>query len=397
MGSVLLSALAARKSLTAALVVFAFLAVSCGAAKKANNGTSVEAASGDRPVGPELFTASPEQMAHLSTVPVTRTTWEVRIHTTGTVDWNNDRTTQVITQVSGPVSRIVADLGSRVRQGDPLLYVSSPDVANAISTYKKARNHQELTRIAMQRTKELLDRGAAARKEYESSQADYNDASTDVQNSLQALYIFGITQKEIEEAEQQGVRIGSELAVRAPISGTVVQKLILPGQLVQAGQTNCFVISDLSQVWVQGHIFDRDLPAVQIGDTVKATNPAFPRKFNGVINYIGAIVDPATRTTPVRIVTDNLADLLKKDMFVDAEILSRTKRNVLTIPVSAVLRDPQNEPFVYVEVHPGKFAQRLINIGGQQDGSIEVLTGVQEGEKVVAEGSIFLQFANSYQ
>ncbi|MFN7998722.1 MAG: efflux RND transporter periplasmic adaptor subunit [Bryobacteraceae bacterium] len=346
---------------------------------------------------PGLFTVPPEQISHLKITPVARNTWTITVHTTGTVDWDADRTTQAITQVNGPISRIVVDTGARVAEGDPLLYVSSPDVANAISTYKKARNREELALRVMRRSQEMLDRGAIAVKDFESSRADYNDAVTDVQDSLQALKIFGITETEILQAQRQGVPISPELAVRAPIAGVVVQKLVSPGQLVQAGSTVCFVLSDVSRVWVQGHVFDHDLPAVHVSDTVDETNPSLNQVFHGVISYIGAMVDPATRTTPVRIVTQNPQGLLKKDMFVDAVIHTRTARNILTVPVAAILRDAQNEPFVYVEREPGKFAQNPVNLGPQQDGSVEITSGLREGARVVSDGSIFLQFANSYQ
>ena len=346
---------------------------------------------------PGLFTVSNDQLPHLRIVPVRTSTWSIAIHTTGTVDWDADHTTQAITQVNGPITRILVDTGARVKAGDPLLYVSSPDVSNAISTYRKARNQEELAQRTMNRTKELLEHGAAAQKDLEAAQADFNDASTDVQNSLQALKIFGVTKQEIDQAERQNVAITPELAVYSPISGMVVQKLVSPGQLIQAGATICFMISDVSTVWVQGHIFDRDLPSVHLGDTVEESNPAFAQKFHGVVSYIGSMVDAATRTTPVRIVTENPGGLLKKDSFIDAVIHTRTQQNVLTVPVSAVLHNEQNEPFVYVEVQPGKFAQRLITAGAQQNDQQEVLSGLKTGENVVAEGSVFLQFANSYQ
>ena len=146
--------------------------------------------------------------------------------------------------------------------------------------------------------------------------------------------------------------ISPELALRAPIAGTVVQKLVMPGQLIQAGSTTCFVLSDTSTVWVQGHIFDRDLPLVRVGDVVEETNSSFPRTFHGVVAYMGAMVDPDTRTTPVRILTRNPGELLKKDMYLEAVIHTRTEKNILTVPVSAVLHDSENEPFVYVEARP---------------------------------------------
>src|SRR5579872_3784302 len=246
---------------------------------------------------PALLSVSNDQLARLRMTQARYETWSIAVHTTGTVDWNADHTSQAITQVSGPISRILVDLGTPVKKGEPLLYVSSPDVANAISTYRKARNREAYNKRIVDRMKELLDRGAIALKDYQSSEADFNDASTDVQNSLQALRIFGITSQDIDQAEKQGTTVNTELAVRSPISGVIVQKLVSPGQVVQAGQTVCCAISDVSTVWVQGHIFDRDLPSVKSGDPVEETNPSFNRGFRGTVSYIGSSVDPDTRTT----------------------------------------------------------------------------------------------------
>ena len=344
---------------------------------------------------PGLFTVPQDQLARLKTTQVRSTNWQVAVHTTGTVDWDADHTTQAITQVNGPITRILVDQGTPVKKDEPLLYVSSPDVANAIAAYRKARNREAFNKRIVDRMKELLDRGAIAVKDYESSEADYNDATTDVQNSLQALRIFGITAQEIDVAEKQGTTVNTELAVRSPISGVIVQKLVSPGMVIQAGQTVCFSISDVSAVWVQGHIFDRDLPAVKSGDPVDETNPSFNRNFRGSVSYIGTFVDPDTRTTPVRIVTQNPGGLLKKDMFVDAVVHTGARSHTLVVPVGAVLRDDKNEPIVYVQQEPGKYMQRSVTIGDQQDGLVAITGGLQEGETVVSDGSLFLQFANS--
>lgn len=377
-----------------ALVTLLAILSSCRAPQDTKAAASNESRSAPQP---GLFTVPREQLAHLRIVPVATSNWAIAIHTTGTVDFDADHTTQAITQVNGPISRILVDTGVQVKAGEPLLYVSSPDVANAISTYRKARNQEQLAQLTLNRTQVLLDRGAVAQKDLEAAQAAFNDSATDVQNSLQALRILGVTKQEIDQAEHQNVAISTELAVYAPIAGIVVQKLVSPGQLIQAGATTCFMISDVSTVWVQGHIFDHDLPSVRIGDTVEESNPAFAQKFHGVLSYIGSMADAATRTTPVRIVTENPAGLLKKDSFIDAVIHTRTQKNVLTVPVSAVLHDEQNEPFVYVEIQPGKFAQRLITVGAQQNDQQEIVGGLEHGDNVVSEGSVFLQFANSYQ
>ena len=365
---------------------------SCSASKSAPPPAADVAAQADEAT---LFKVPPDQLEHLKIVEVRKAAWSATVHTTGTVDWDADHTTQAITQVSGPISRLLVDLGTPVAVNQPLLYVSSPDVANAVSTYRKARNHQDYAKRALDRSQDLLDHKVIAQKDFEAAQQDFNDAGSDVENSLQALKIFGVTQQEVDDAQHQGVAINPQLAVRSPIAGVVVQKLVSPGLVIQAGMTACFTVSDVSTVWVQGHIYDRDLESIRTGDVVEETNPSFKETFRGVVSYIGALVDPATRTTSVRIVTRNPQGVLKKDMFVDAVIYTRSGRSVLSVPTSAILRNDENLPFVYVQAAPGQFAQRLVNLGAQQGDETEIVSGAKEGEKLVAEGSVFLQFANS--
>jgi membrane fusion protein, heavy metal efflux system len=365
---------------------------SCSASKPATVAAADESAPADEA---SLFQVPANQLEHLKIIEVKKAAWSNTVHTTGTVDWDADHTTQAITQVSGPISRLLVSLGTPVKVDQPLLYVNSPDIANAISGYKKARNHLDYAKRTLDRDQDLLDHKVLAMKDLEAAQQDYNDAGSDVENSLQALKIFGVTQQEVDDSQRQGVAMNSQLAVRSPIAGMVVQKLVSPGLVIQAGTTACFTISDVSTVWVQGHIYDRDLESIRVGDAVEETNSSFKQTFRGTVSYIGAMVDPATRTTSVRIVTRNPEGLLKKDMFVDAVIHTRSGRNVLTVPTSAILRNDENLPFVYVQAGTGQFAQRLVNLGAQQGDDTEMVSGLKEGEKIVAEGSVFLQFANS--
>jgi len=368
------------------------LTCSCGLYKKNPPASAAPEAS-----EAALFQVPENQLPHLKITEVKKTSWSTVVRTTGTVDWDADHTTQAITQVNGPISKLLVDLGGHVTVGQPLLYVSSPDVAAAISTYKKARNRQDYSKKTLDRSKDLLEHKVIATKDMEAAEQDYNDARAETENDLQALKIFGVTEQEIQDAEHQGTAINPQLAVRSPIAGIVVQKLVTPGLVIQAGTTACFTISDNSTVWVQGHIYDRDLEAVRLGDPVEETDSSFHRTFHGVVGYIEALIDPATRTTSVRIVTKNPDGLLKKDMFVDAVIHTRSGKTLLSVPTSAILRNDENQPFVYVEASPGKFAQRLVNIGAQQGEDTEIVSGLKEGEKLVSQGSVFLQFANSNQ
>jgi cobalt-zinc-cadmium efflux system membrane fusion protein len=380
-----------RLNLTLAATLFT---VSCGVSNKAPATVAAAdtSASSDEAA---LFQVPQNQLDHLKIVEVTKGVWSTIVRTTGTVDWDADHTTQAITQVSGPISRLLVDTGTPVTAGQALLYVSSPDVAMAISTYRKARNRQEYSKKALDRSKDLLEHKVIATKDYEAAEQDYNDSGAEVENGLQALKIFGVTPQELEDAQRQGVAINPQLAVRSPIAGVVVQKLVSPGLVIQAGMTACFTISDVNTVWVQGHIYDRDLESIRVGDAVEETSTSSQQTFHGIISYIGALVDPATRTTSVRIVTQNPQGMLKKDMFVDAVIHTRSGRSLIYVPTSAILRNEQNLPFVYVQSTPGQFGQRLITLGAQQGDETEIANGAKEGEKIVAEGSVFLQFANS--
>jgi len=270
-------------------------------------------------------------------------------------------------------------------------------MSTAVSTYRKAKNRFDLAKHQLDRNKDLFEHKALSARDYEAAQADFNDASTDLQAALQTLKIFGVIQSDITDAEQQNVPIKAEMVMRAPLAGVVVQKMVLPGQFIQAGTTAAFVISNTATVWVQGHVYDKDLASVHVGDKVDERNASFPEAFHGVISYVGDMLDPATRTTPVRIVTQNPNGLLKKDLFVDVVIHDKSTRDVLVVPTTAVLYDEQNFPFVYVQIDASRFAQRLVKLGGQQGDDTQVTEGLKAGEPVVSQGSVFLQFANTYR
>ncbi|HWT45488.1 MAG TPA: efflux RND transporter periplasmic adaptor subunit [Vicinamibacterales bacterium] len=346
---------------------------------------------------PAYFSVPADQMSHIQIVPVRSSAFETELKTTGTVDWDNDHTTQAITQVSGPITRILVDAGSRVTAGQPLLYVASPDVTAAFATYRKAQNKVDLAKRNLDRSRDLLEHKAIAQRDFDQVQADYNDAVTDLETASQALRILGVPPKEIEAAAQQSDTVRLELPMRSPITGTIVQKLVNPGQVIQVGSTNAFVISNVGTVWVQAHVYEQDLSRVRRGDSASVKAASYPASFQGKVTYVGNMLDPATRTTPVRIVTANPGGQLKKDQFVDVVIHDKTEHQALVVPTTAVLYDPENLPFVYVQVEPGKFAQRPVTLGAQHGDVTEIVKGLGESDRVVAQGSLFLQFANSYQ
>jgi membrane fusion protein, heavy metal efflux system len=345
------------------------------------------------PNHPELFTIRPEQMSHVQVVAVQTTTLTRTLRLTGAVAYNGFRTTPVITQVSGPVSRVVVVPGQKVRQGQPMLYVASPDYSQLRTNYLKAKDAYSLAQKNFTRSQDLYQHHAIAVKDLEQAASAEVQAGGDLASAEAALKVMGVTDPDALEKGPASY----EVPVRAPIGGEVVEQLVSAGQLLQPGNTQCFTISDTGTVWVLVNAYQKDLPYVRVGDTVTIQTDAYPDSFHGRISYVAASLDPNTRTLPARIETLNPGEKLKKDMYVTATVQAGRIQNAIAVPDSAVLRDSENEPFVYAEVSANQFGRRSVTLGESLQGQTQITAGLQPGDHVIGDGSLFLQFANSLQ
>ena len=342
---------------------------------------------------PVMFTVPPDQMAHVQVLTAQPTTLTRFLRLTGAVAYNSFRTTPVITQVSGPVSRVAVLPGQKVNQGDPMLYVSSPDYSQLRSNYLKAKSAFALAQKANSRAQDLYQHRAIAEQNVEQAQSAEVQAGGDLMAAQAALKVMGITDP---DALVNGPP-SFEIPVKAPIGGLVVEQDVSAGQLIQPGTTQCFVISDVSTVWVLVNIYQKDLPYVQVGDTVTIQTDSYPEIFHGRIAYVAASLDPNTRTLQARIETNNPGEKLKKDMYVVATVNAGTIANAIALPDAAVLRDTENQPFVYAEAAANQFGRRSVTLGESLNGQTEITSGLKAGDRVVGNGSLFLQFANSLQ
>ena len=341
----------------------------------------------------ELFTIPADQMAHVQvlTVQPTRLTRTLRL--TGTVAFNSFHTTPVITQVSGPVRRIVVVPGQSVQKGEPMLYVASPDYSQLRSNYLKAKDAYALAQKAYARAQDLYQHHALAEQNLEQAQSAEVQAGGDLVAAEASLKVLGITDPDALVKAPPTF----EAVVKAPISGQVVEQDVSVGQLLQLGTTQCFMLSDTSTVWVLVNVYQKDLPFVHVGDAVTIQTDSYPDVFHGRISYVAAALDPNTRTLQARIETSNPGGKLKKDMYVVATVDAGTIQNAIAVPDSAVLRDTENQPFVYVEVSSNQFGRRPVILGEGLNGQTQIKTGLNPGDQVVGNGSLFLQFANSLQ
>jgi membrane fusion protein, heavy metal efflux system len=341
----------------------------------------------------ELFTIPQDQMAHVQVLTVQPTSLTRTLRLTGSVAYNSFHTTPVITQVSGPVRRIVVVPGQIVQKGDPMLYVSSPDYSQLRTNYLKAKDAYALAQKAYARAQDLYQHHAIAEQNLEQAQSAEVQAEGDLAAAGAALKVLGIADPDALVKAPPTF----EALVRAPIGGQVVEQDVAAGQLLQTGTTQCFMISDTSTVWVLVNIYQKDLPFVHVGDAVTIQTDSYPDVFHGRISYVAASLDPNTRTLQARIETSNPSQKLKKDMYVVATVDAGTIQNAIAVPDSAVLRDSENQPFVYVAVSSNQFGRRTITLGESLKGQTQITTGLNPGDHVIGNGSLFLQFANSLQ
>lgn len=355
--------------------------------------TSADTSSAKSSDNAELFTIPQEQLAHVQVLTVHPTTLPRTLRLTGAVAYNSFRTTPVISQVSGPVSRVVVVPGQKVQKGQPMLYVASPDYSQLRTNYLKAKEAYALAQKANARARDLYEHKAIAEQNVEQTESAEIQASGDLASAQAALKVMGITDPD----ELVKGPPSFEVPVKAPISGEVVEQDVSAGQLIQPGTTQCFMISDIGSVWVLVNVYQKDLPYVRVGDTVAIQTDTYPEVFHGRISYVAAALDPNTRTMQARIETSNPGEKLKKDMYVVATVNAGAIANAIALPDAAILRDSENQPFVYIAASANQFGRRAVTLGESLNGQTEIASGLKAGDRVIGNGSLFLQFANSLQ
>ena len=341
----------------------------------------------------ELFTIPPEQMAHVQVLNVQPSTLARTLRLTGAVAYNSFHTTPVITPVSGPVAKVVVVPGQKVQRGQPMLYVASPDYSQLRTNYLKTRDAYALAKKANARAQDLYQHHAIAEQNVEQAQSAEIQASGDLASAQAALKVMGITDPD----ELVNGPPSFEVPVKAPIAGEVVEQDVSVGQLLQPGTTQCFMISDMSTVWVLVNVYQKDMPYLRVGEGVDIQTDTYPEVFHGRIAYVAAALDPNTRTLQARIETSNPGEKLKKDMYVVATLNAGTIPNAIALPDAAVLRDSENQPFVYAATSSTQFGRRTVTLGESVNGQTQITSGLKAGDKVIGNGSLFLQFANSLQ
>lgn len=337
-------------------------------------------------------TLTAAQRQRIAIHAVEPTDFHTGIDTTGVVDFDQDRATQVLAPFSGPVTKLLVAQGDRVQRGQPLATVTSPDFATALGAYRKAVAAAANARRISGYDADMLEHHAISQREAEQAQSDAVGAESDRTATLQALVSLDIDPHALAD-----LRAGKDVTqvdgvIRAPIAGTVVEKNITPGQLLQAGTTSCFTIADTSHVWVNANVFGDDIASVRDGDPAQVFADENGKPMTGIVTNVSAEVDRDTRAVTARIALANPDGALKKQMYVRVRIESRQARSGILAPVSSVLRDDDNLPFVYVVQADGSFARYHVTLGERIGDDYLVPSGLRAGERIVSDGALFLRF-----
>src|SRR6185437_16544280 len=224
---------------------------------------------------------------------------------------------------------------------------------------------------------QLFTNDALSRSDLDQARTDLAAATADRDAAVSQLRSLGLNEAAIGAIRDGKPVPTNESAIRAPIAGTVVEKLITPGQLLQAGSTPCFTVADLSTVWVMTSVFANDVRNVTVGEPANVITDASPTPIAGRVDYVAALVDPASKAVSVRVVAPNRGGVLRRDMFVRVEITSGVPHSGVLVPTSAVLRDEENLPFVFVSVKTGNgFERRRVELGSRVGDQYEITSGL---------------------
>jgi len=348
--------------------------------------------------GEELVTEvdvllSPEAVsqAGIQTAPVGQIEPRASVQVPGAVAANAYREVKVTALVGGIVRDVHAELGGTVKRAAPLATLFSPELADAQTKYLSMRAMLAADHQRRERTEQLVEIGAASRQELEEAVSVHTGHATEVEAAKQRLLLLGLSKKQVE-AFKEPRQVVSDVLVSAPMAGVVTGRSANLGQVIGMGQ-ELFVVTDLSEVWAVGDLYEQDFSRVSVGAEATVTTRAYPElTLRGRVSYIDPRVEPQTRTAKVRVELPNADGRLRLGMYVSMTFRAPSGPPALAVPRAAVQAlGERHVVFVEAPGEDGRFIQRPVTLGPAVEGSYVVLKGLEPGDVVVTEGSFFLR------
>jgi cobalt-zinc-cadmium efflux system membrane fusion protein len=304
---------------------------------------------------------------------------------------NENRLAHLSPRVPGRIVAVYANLGDRVKAGDRLLLLDSPAFGEAQLGYRKARTMLSVTEKALERATALLDRGAIGVGEQQRREADYENARADLHEAEEQLHLLGMTEREIQRLAAKTLPHAevARISLRAPFTGEVIERNATIGEVIDPNKT-LFTVADLSTVWVHADFPEQQAGRLKTGLLIEVRVSAYPDTiYRGAITYVGAVIDPATRTVTARAKVSNPDGQLRPEMFAEVTLVT-DEQSVLTVPRAAV-QQVGSRTVVFVVRGPRRFEPREVTLGQASSEYIQVVAGLASGDEVVTQGGYALK------
>ncbi|MEW6400210.1 MAG: efflux RND transporter periplasmic adaptor subunit [Chloroflexota bacterium] len=303
-----------------------------------------------------------------------------QIVVTATIQANQDRLAHVAPRVPGRIVKVNASLGDRVKPGQALATLDSIELGEARSSYLQAASEAAVVQAGFDRAQRLQTENIIPEKDYLRARAEHEKARAALRAAGDKLRMMGVSPEKLS---------GSVFPLTAPFSGTVIEKKAVLGELAQP-DASLFTVADLSTLWIESDLFEKDLGKVKVGAQAAVTVSAYPGEvFKGLLTYISSTMDRETRTVKARVEVPNTDGRLKPEMFATVAIGTGGSVKALLVPEEAVLL-LQGQPTVFV-AESGGFEPRAVEVGERTQGYAVLKSGVAAGESVVVSGAYALK------
>lgn len=357
---------------------------------------ATQASAGTESPADDSVSLTDAQLKFVSIISVGEHRFANRRDAVGTIDFDEDMTVQVSPPYQGRIVALFAKNGDVVRKGQLLFTIDSPDLLQAESTLLSSAGVMTLTTTVLARAKALYAAQGMALKDYQQAVSDQQAAEAAYQAAHDAVRIFGKTDAQIDRVVKQH-RLDATMPVLSPINGEVTARNAAPGTLVQPGGTPApFAVSNLARKWMLANVAEVDMPLMRVGQRVDVKLLAYPdRLYRGKISNISAAVDPNTHRGTLRIDIPDANNELQPQMFATFIVHTGAAVHSLAVPPGGVVREGDGTMTVWVTQDRHHFTPRTVQIGLQQDGLVQILSGLQAGERVASEGALFISNARN--
>ena len=301
---------------------------------------------------------------------------------TGTIKTMTGCLAEIATPFEGRITKSFVRLGEKVSAGTPVFEIYSPDYFETVKLFVQAKQEKQLATTNYFRQKELLGHSVGSRKDFDESEAAWQIAGREFEKAEASMLIFNVKQEDIS--------LGKPLIVRSPIAGEIVKSNITVGQYVKSDAEAQAIVADLAKVWVVAQVKEKNISLINSIDSVHVVTEANPEKqINGIVSYIGSMLDEQTRAVEVFVECSNLNKILKPGMFANISF-TRQLSEALVIPASAVLQE-EDDSYVFVLAGNNRYVRRNVSITTANEKEVIVNSGLSANETIVAEGAVYFR------